>query len=155
MVKIVYWQATDVDLIVRWPKTTGSREMFTGTYRADFLIRKSELYSVHLCTSDPDQRQIVRVLYLKPEDVIVYSCDRERWETNEVLSTLARNTLPAGSMILAVYIRREDEVLDFADVLRTRYANTLSPDVGDYLLNAVNRIEMALGARGVFLDGFA
>lgn len=77
---------------------------------------------------------------LRLDDIIVYFCDEDYHEA-EVLSAHANNPLPSGARILAIYSQAERTVYSIWD--------KLEPYPGLY--NVLNRIEMALGARGVYI----
>jgi len=72
-------------------------------------------------------------------DIVVYTTKELEDPTAEVLSSRWR-PLPAGSTVLAVYVNSTNEVFALPGILsRDEVART----------NLANRIEMALGTRGV------
>lgn len=80
------------------------------------------------------------------DDVIVYADYDLKKRLKHIASSRARHPLPGASRLLAVYSRSEDLLIDCSFSLE----RWVGPSAGSPL-NLANRIEMALGCRGVIL----
>lgn len=146
MAKVVHWDQEAVGLTIQILEG----EVHGESRRLDQLLpRGSRLWSVVLYDRKgvkSGEHWIEKELHVQRDDMVVYSNENQR--KSEVLSSPAFRCLPSGARVLAVYFRQRDEILDLSDVLWRR---AWGLDIPNRSLNDLNRIEMALGARGVHI----
>ncbi|HSW78950.1 MAG TPA: hypothetical protein VLF88_02970 [Candidatus Babeliales bacterium] len=113
-----------------------------GVDKADYRHPSQKLpccYVLHLIRGDMEHPG----LQISPDDIIVYALG-EKKEWGEVLAT-TRRPLPAGSTVVALFVKESGELYDLALSLHRG-----APLIQERL-NLANRIEMALGSLGVFI----
>lgn len=110
------------------------------------LPHHTRLVAVSGTPSPKPFREVEPTLYvLAEDDLIVYTPDTDIHK-GEVLSAYARHILPAGVKVLVVYSRDTDTLYTIGAPFYRSLEN--------YEINLVNRIEMALGARGIVVGNF-
>ena len=132
----------------------GMRSNIPGGYRManQQIPGGSQPWTVSISTKEAvlaGKFSITKEYHVQPTvDVMVYSIERPKGRRVDVFSTPASRCLPSGSRILAIYFRRQSEILDLSDALWRRRQGT---DIPIGLLNLLNQIEVVLGARGVHI----